>query len=341
MERPKLSIIMSVYNEEKYLREAMDSILNQTFRDFEFLIINDCSTDSSREIILSYPDPRIRLIDNTVNIGLTCSLIKGLQLAAGEYIARQDADDISLPRRLEKQINFLHQNATVGLVGTSPIVINEEGKCLFVIPVLTGIKELKKELENGNQFTHGSVVFRKKCIEQVGSYRKEFKVAQDYDLWLRLSKFFNLANISEPLYKWRLDINSISGKQRISQDQYAAIAIKLHKERQLSGVDALQRNDIHKIKQFFKPLTDRVNKDDKSQLIKSYNYWGKYLLVNDQPKEAMRFFCRSFQYGRFSLQIWFFLLLTKISLISSRLGQSVSFILILLVNIRKKFRNHR
>lgn len=341
MARPKLSIIMSVYNEEKYLREAIDSILNQTFRDFEFFIINDCSTDSSREIILSCPDQRIRLIDNTVNIGLTCSLIKGLQLAEGEHIARQDADDISLPGRLEKQVDFLRQNATVGLVGTSPIVINEEGKYLFVIPVLTGPKELKKELEKGNQFTHGSVVFRKKCIEQVGSYRKEFKVAQDYDLWLRLSKSFDLANIAEPLYKWRLNIDSISGKQRIYQDQYAALAIKLHKERQLSGVDALQRNDNRKIKQYFKPLMSRASKSDKSQLIKSYNYWGKYLLVNDQPKEAMRFFCRSLQHDRCRLQVWLFILLTNITLIFPRLGQGVLFILILLANFRKNFKNHK
>ena len=94
---PKVTVLMSVYNSEKFLRESINSILEQTFKDFEFLIINDGSTDSSREIILSYNDPRITLFDNKNNIGLTKSLNKGLDLAKGEYIARQDADDISLP----------------------------------------------------------------------------------------------------------------------------------------------------------------------------------------------------------------------------------------------------
>src|SRR3990170_6306785 len=103
---PEITVLMSVYNGERFLREAIESILNQTYRDFEFLIINDGSTDSSREIILSYNDPRIRLIDNELNIGLTRSLNKGLRLARGKYIARQDADDISFRKRLEKQVAF-------------------------------------------------------------------------------------------------------------------------------------------------------------------------------------------------------------------------------------------
>ncbi|HKQ33129.1 MAG TPA: glycosyltransferase family A protein, partial [Thermodesulfobacteriota bacterium] len=115
---PKVTVLMTVYNGEKFLNEAIDGILNQTFRDFEFLIINDGSTDGSREIIKSYKDPRINLVDNESNIGLTASLNRGLSLAGGEYIARQDADDISLPERLEKQISILERNPDIALLGS-------------------------------------------------------------------------------------------------------------------------------------------------------------------------------------------------------------------------------
>ncbi len=117
-EKPRVTVLMSVYNGEKYLREAIDSILNQTFKDFEFLIIDDGSTDSSADIIRSYTDFRIRLIQNEKNIGLTRSLNKGLKLAKGEYIARMDVDDISLPIRFEKQVSFLDKYEDVKLVGS-------------------------------------------------------------------------------------------------------------------------------------------------------------------------------------------------------------------------------
>src|SRR5659263_168424 len=106
LKAPKVTVLMAVYNGERYLREAIESILGQSFADFEFFIVNDGCTDSSRDIILSYRDPRIRLIDNQENIGLTKSLNIGLSLASGEYVARQDADDISYPTRIEKQIEY-------------------------------------------------------------------------------------------------------------------------------------------------------------------------------------------------------------------------------------------
>ena len=112
MSKPLVSVLMAVYNGEKYLLEAIESILNQTYTNFEFLIINDGSTDSTEEIILSYSDQRIRYIKNEQNLKLIASLNKGLDLAKGKYIARMDADDISLPDRLEKQVNFLERNST-------------------------------------------------------------------------------------------------------------------------------------------------------------------------------------------------------------------------------------
>ncbi len=129
-ENPKVSVIMSVYNGDKYLREAIESILNQTFTDFEFIIVNDGSTDNSLEIIESYDDERIKTINNKKNIGLTKSLNKALKFAKGKYIARQDADDVSLPNRFEKQVEYLDSHPEVALVGTSVYLIDENGKII-------------------------------------------------------------------------------------------------------------------------------------------------------------------------------------------------------------------
>ena len=131
MKNPKVTVLMSVYNGEKYLQEAIDSILEQTFKDFEFLIINDGSTDKTGEILESYHDLRIKIINNEKNIGLTKSLNKGLKLARGEYIARQDADDISMPERLEKEVEFLETHQDYAVVGAFAKIINKNSEILF------------------------------------------------------------------------------------------------------------------------------------------------------------------------------------------------------------------
>jgi len=118
MKEPKVTVLMPVYNGEKYLNEAIDSILGQTFKDFKFLIINDGSTDGTADILKSYKDSRIKVTNNEKNIGLTKSLNKGLKMAKSEYIARMDADDISLPTRLQKQVEFMDSHPKVGVCGT-------------------------------------------------------------------------------------------------------------------------------------------------------------------------------------------------------------------------------
>jgi glycosyltransferase involved in cell wall biosynthesis len=127
---PKVTMLMSVYNGARFLREAIESILGQTFRDFEFLIVDDGSTDDSREMILSYCDPRVRLVINDRNVGLPRSLNRGLDLAQGEYVARQDADDISESARLAKQVAFLDSYHDVALLGTWYRKIDEGGRII-------------------------------------------------------------------------------------------------------------------------------------------------------------------------------------------------------------------
>jgi len=199
---------MSVYNGERYLNEAVDSILGQTFTDFEFLIIDDASTDRTPEILRSYDDPRIRVVNNEENLGLTKSLNKGLALAKGEYIARMDADDVSLPKRLEKEMAFLESNATAVLVGTARQTIDHQNRILGIY--IPPIRPQYRDLIKYNSITHGSVVIRKEILEKFSGYNELFRKCQDYALWLQMSQKYHLFNIPDVLYKLRVHENSVS-----------------------------------------------------------------------------------------------------------------------------------
>lgn len=208
---PKVTVLMPVYNGERYLREAIDSILSQTFQDFEFLIINDGSTDSTREIICYYDDPRIRLLDNECNLGLTRSLNKGLKLAEGEFIARQDGDDISEPERLAKQVAFLDTQPEVALVGTFYKMIDDRGNLIGKEKKPTNYTQICWDLLFCCTFIHTSVMFRKSTIqEQIGFYNEAVIYAQDYDLWCRIARSLKVVNISEYLVKLRLNPSSMT-----------------------------------------------------------------------------------------------------------------------------------
>lgn len=206
MSNPKVTVLMPVYNGEKYLREAMDSILNQTFVDFEFLIINDGSHDRSVEIIESYSDPRIRLIHNKNNLKLVATLNKGLELSNGEYVARMDCDDISVPERLEKQVEFMDKNQNVGILGTGFQLIDHSNQKIndpIIFPGSHGL--LKWSLHFECLVAHPTVILRKTVVKSVGGYTsnviqgRERYSGEDYDLWRRASEVTKLSNLTEKL----------------------------------------------------------------------------------------------------------------------------------------------
>jgi radical SAM superfamily enzyme YgiQ (UPF0313 family)/glycosyltransferase involved in cell wall biosynthesis len=221
---PVISVVMSVYNGEKYLAQAIRSVLGQSFPNFEFIIVNDASTDRSEEIIKNFDDPRIKLVRNESNIGLTSSLVKGFSLAKGKYVARMDADDISLPHRFETEVHFLDTHQDYALVGSSYYLINDTGEKQGIIPVLLCNDELKKELPGKNWFCHGSILIRKTAYDSVGGYSTDFRCAQDYDLWLRIAEQFKIENIEEPLYCWRDSPECVSRANAEEQQMFAARA---------------------------------------------------------------------------------------------------------------------
>jgi glycosyltransferase involved in cell wall biosynthesis len=226
-----VTVLLPVYNGEEYLKSAIDSILTQTYTDFEFLIINDGSTDNTEQIILSYTDPRIRYVKNEQNIKLIATLNKGLKLAKGKYIARMDADDISLPERLEKQISFLENNPNVGLCGSYLKSLGTANNQL--IGYKTNSDEIKFRLLFDTHFPHPAAVLRKDILDQFGlEYEAEYIHVEDYVLWNRMAEHTDLAILPEVLVLKREHENQISlvhyqTQQKIMGDFRKALTEKI------------------------------------------------------------------------------------------------------------------
>ncbi len=217
----RVSVIMAVYNGEKYLRESIDSILAQTFTDFEFVIIDDASTDSTASILKSYKDPRIHLIENDRNIGLTRSLNRGIGFSIGEYIARQDADDVSLPGRLSAQVAFLQTHPAIALVGAGVRYLNALGETLEDWQPQTSPEEIQHSLLCTVPFVHGTFLLRRSCLDTIGGgYDETMPVAQDAGLLLQLSDSSDLTNLPKILYLHRVHEERITAKRLDDQLHY-------------------------------------------------------------------------------------------------------------------------
>ena len=211
---PQVTVLMTVFNGEKYLAKAVESILDQTYRDFEFLIIDDGSTDHTREILESYKDPRIKVIHNQLNMGIPISSNIGIALSQNGYIARMDADDVSLPKRLEAQVAFLEANPEIGLLGTAVQDIDSEGR-IIAKPRIDMYESYM--IQFGLAFEcpleHSSVIFRKKVVEEVGGYSSELGLGEDHHLYLRLIGSTQFANLRQVLLFHRENESSITHTQ--------------------------------------------------------------------------------------------------------------------------------
>jgi glycosyltransferase involved in cell wall biosynthesis len=202
--KPKISVILPVYNGQDYLAEAIDSVLSQSFSDFELIVINDGSSDGSAAIIEKWDDPRVRFYQQS-NKGLAATLNRMILLAKGLYIARQDQDDVSLPSRFERQVAFLDANPDVGMVGTSAEIWvgNERTNRFLRHP--TDDAALKFGLLFDNHFVHSSVMIRQSVFERIGGYSEDFsrQPPEDYELWSRVMKKYMLANLPDVLLAYR------------------------------------------------------------------------------------------------------------------------------------------
>jgi len=218
MSNPAISVIMSVFNAEDTIEDCIKSILSQTFDSFELLIVNDASTDNTQKLLekFSKKDKRIKVFINSENIGLTKSLNSILSKAKGKYIARQDSDDISLPKRFEKQIEFIQRRKYEIVVSRARNLHNES-----IIPKFSFIIPSKILIRFKNPFIHGTLFASKDLLQRLNFYNEEFYYAQDYELFSRILKNkIKVGKIWEPLYLLNTK-NNISSLFKKEQKQYA------------------------------------------------------------------------------------------------------------------------
>ena len=249
----EVTVLMAVYNGMPYLHKAIESILNQSYDDFEFLVVNDCSTDNSRDVILSYDDRRIRLIDNIENLNQTRSLNRGLKQIRTDLVARMDADDISHPRRLEKQVLFLNENPDIAAVGSNIRFIDPKEK-------ITGYhcfpqKDISIRWMQlfDCPLSCGAVTFRRRVVwDQLGGFNPAIRFAQDWELWSRLLPKHKLANVSEYLLDVRLHPNASSS---------AFSKIMLEEQRRINRINPKRVLDITDTSEkWFKKLDTLLDK---------------------------------------------------------------------------------
>jgi len=222
--KPLITVFTPNYNREEVLSETIESILNQTYENFEYIIVDDGSTDKSWQIIQEYAkrDNRIKPYCNQQNLRIVKTRNKGFELSSSKakYFAILDSDDIAIPHRLELQVNFLENNPAYGLVGGNKYLINENSELIGYRNYPTTNQEIKKVITRYNPIAQSCVLLRKEVIDQVGKYDEEWKYCQDYDYWLRVGKRWKLRNLEMPLIKYRISEGQVKSKNMTQTIRY-------------------------------------------------------------------------------------------------------------------------
>jgi hypothetical protein len=248
---PRVTVLMTVFNGERHLREAIDSVIGQTFGDFELLVVDDGSTDGTAALLDAVSDPRVRVTRNDENLGLTPSLNRGLALARGALVARHDADDVSEPERLARQVAFLDANPEVALVGAWYRKIDDAGASLGERTLPMDHDRIRLALNFYCPFVHSAAAFRASVVREMGGYDEAFVYAQDYDLWSRLAVAHRVANVGEPLVRYRVGATTLTatiGDQsgevpRIAARNLAALGVAAPSAAEQAAMGALVRGD--------------------------------------------------------------------------------------------------
>ena len=210
--KPLISVVVPAHNAQKYIGSAIESVLSQTFKKFELIVINDASTDNTLGIIKSFSkkDPRVKIINNDTRLNIADSLNKGINIAQSNIIARMDSDDISLPNRLELQYKLINSSKNIAVVGSDIVIINSVGNEIGLRKYPESSGELKNCLFKYSPFAHPVVMFRKDVFEEVGGYNPKYSPTEDLDLWFRLGRKHQFKSIRQTLLKYRVHERSSS-----------------------------------------------------------------------------------------------------------------------------------
>lgn len=294
----EISVVMPVYNGEKYLCEAIDSVLNQSFSDFEFIIIDDGSTDSSKQIIQSYLDPRIHLY-SIPNGGIANALNYGISLSKSNIIARMDCDDRSHPSRFQIQYDFLSKNKNILLLGTGARVIDENGVFVFEDKVHSDYSVIKSRLPESS-FYHPSVMFRKSAFQKVGGYQVGLRWGEDVLLFSKLTKLGEVTNINQSLIDYRVTSTSLSVRDK---------RLKMWLKELIENADA---NDVIATENDQYNLENRIKKQSINEKRFSYHLFlaKKYLWNNPSRSNALYHIGQAYRIKRFDIELYFITILT-------------------------------
>jgi glycosyltransferase involved in cell wall biosynthesis len=299
MKNPVVSVVVSVYNGARYLRESLGSILEQEGVEFECIVVDDGSTDGSGPVLdeLAQADPRLRVV-HQANQGLTRALVQGCRKARGTFIARHDADDISRPGRLARQSELLSADPELSMVSCWGLGIGPANETLFEIQRATdSATATGKLLARGEGPPgHGSVMFRAETYQAVGGYREEFRVAQDWDLWLRLIERGRIGYVPDFLYAFRIEEQSISGRRREQQLQLVEIARRCHAARLQGASETAHLEEASRIS------TEPWAPAEPSTLGNTY-FIGKCLL-NRRDARALPYLRRSVRKAPWNWRHW-------------------------------------
>lgn len=320
---PLISVIMPVYNAETYLAEAIESILNQEFTDFEFLILNDGSADRSIDIIRSYDDPRIIVCNSDVNKGLIFQLNRGIKTSRGKYIARMDADDISLPARLKTQIDFLENNPQYGLCGTWFKAI---GNLNTIFETPRAFAEIKLALYFYNPFCHPTIVIKRELLVENNILYRDLLHAEDYLLYIDLLDKCKMANIPEVLFIYRWENSNISvvhaGKQRdnagLARLEYLQKKLNSYHDKSLLRVASfslaninfnISRNTFKDVNGIFYEILELIKAsaslEKKRYIAILYNRYLSYLSANRRFGRQTMYYLLSTNMLKFGILIHF------------------------------------
>jgi len=273
---PTVSVVMSVFNGQAFLSEAIESILGQTFGEFEFVVIDDGSTDKTAEILAQYAarDARIRVLRHD-NKGRAASLNIGIGQAAGKYIARMDADDVAMPHRLAEQIEFMEEHPDVGLLGGAIELISTAGHVIKTVRPPLEDSEIRSTLLRYNPIFHPTVVMRKEVALAAGGYRKALLDADDYDLWLRIGERSRLANLGKTIVQYRIHSDQVSIRNLEHQTQCVLAARAAASLRKRGMPDPLAE-----VEEITPQLLEKLGvtaAETQEALLGAYGYWTEIL----------------------------------------------------------------
>jgi glycosyltransferase involved in cell wall biosynthesis len=291
---PLISVLMPAYNAERYVAQAVASILTQTLGDFEFLIVNDGSSDRTPTILERYArqDSRIRLISRP-NTGHIVALNEMLHLARGEYIARMDADDIALPQRFELQVEFLQHHSAVVCVGGAHEIIDEAGRLITCWHLLLDDADIQKAALAGHgSICHPCAMIRREALLAVGGYNSDLMPAEDLDLWLRLGELGKLANLPQPVLRYRIHSQSVSEQQCDLQRQQARKACEQAWQRR--GIE----QGIFEAGDRWRPGRDRWSRH---HFMVQYGWWA---FGSGQQRTALIYGVKAIKHQPFAIAGW-------------------------------------